>query len=75
MEKAFILRCSPILQASHMFFIVIQIEPSECIFESIVISYNVYTKVLQCQTSIAFSGPGMYYGYHHEEYKNKLFIN
>lgn len=75
MEKAFTLRCSLIPQASHMFFIVMQIEHSECIFDSIVIFYNVYTKVLQCQTSIAFSSPSMYYGYHHEEYGNKLFIN
>jgi len=62
MEAAFVLPRGLLLQGLHMFFIVMQIERSECIFDSIVIFYNVYTKVLQCQTSIAFSGPDMYYG-------------
>jgi len=61
-EEAFVLLSELILQALHMFFCVMQIERSECSFDSIVIFYNVYTKVLQCQTSIAFSGLNMYYG-------------
>lgn len=59
MERASLIRRELALQASHMFSFVMQIEHSECIFDIIVISYNVYTKVLQCQTSIAFSGLNM----------------